>query len=159
MANHAGGISIMAFVVALAVSMGYYQFIFLPEANAKPRLPQEILEPAQTTAVTIVKDAVLQSNPNNFVPKDARAVLGLSNKVIWTNNDEATHTVTSDDPVYIDKINGPFDSLQQQTTTPGGVLPPGKTFEFTFTHEGTYPYHCTPHPYMTGKVEVVPNFA
>lgn len=159
MVNHAGGISIMAFVVAVAVSMGYYQFIFLPEANAKPHLPPEILEPAQTTKVTIVKDAVLQTNPQNFVPKDARAVLGLSNKVIWTNNDAVPHTVTGDDPQYIDKINGPFDSLQQQETTPSGFLQPGKTFEFTFTHEGTYSYHCSPHPYMQGKVEVVENFA
>jgi plastocyanin len=159
MANHAGGISIMAFVVAIAVSMGYYQFIYLPEANAKPHLPPEILEPADTISVKIVKDAVLESNPDNFVPKDARAVLGLSNKVVWTNNDEATHTVTSDDPVYIDKINGPFDSLQQQESIPGGFLLPGKTFEFTFTAPGTYPYHCTPHPWMTGKVEVVENFA
>src|SRR6185503_1791195 len=101
MANHAGGISIMAFVVALAVSMGYYQFIYLPQANAKPILPKEILEPAQTTKVTIVQDAVLQSSPRNFVPKDARAVLGLSNKVVWTNEDAAPHTVTTDDPPYV----------------------------------------------------------
>jgi plastocyanin len=159
MANHAGGISIMAFVVALAVSMGYYQFIFLPEANAKPHLPPEILEPEQTTKVSIVKDAGLQTNPDNFVPKDARTTLGLSNKVVWTNNDVTAHTVTSDDPPYVDKVNGPFDSLQQQESVPGGYLLPGKTFEFVFTHEGTYPYHCTPHPFMTGKVEVVPNFA
>lgn len=159
MANHAGGISIMAFVVALAVSMGYYQFIYLPQANAKPILPKEILEPAQTTKVTIVQDAVLQSNPRNFIPKDARAALGLSNKVVWTNDDSVPHTVTTDDPPYVDRVNGPFDSLQQQESIPGGFLLPGKTFEFTFTHPGTYPYHCTPHPWMTGKVEVVENFS
>ncbi len=149
----------MAFVVALAVSMGYYQFIYLPEANAKPHLPAIITNPPQTTAVTIIQDAVLQSNPRHFVPVDARAVLGLSNKVIWTNQDAVPHTVTSDDPPYVDKINGPFDSLQQQESIPGGFLLPGKTFEFTFTAEGTYGYHCSPHPWMQGKVEVVPNFS
>lgn len=158
MANHAAGISIIAFVVAVAVSMGYYQWIFIPQANAKPHLPDNVLHPEQTTKVTIVEGAVLQTQAQHFVPKDVRAPLGLSNKVEWTNHDSVPHTVTSDDPQYTDKINGPFDSLQQQDNIPGGFLLPGKTFEFTFTAEGTYAYHCSPHPWMQGKVEIVPNF-
>jgi len=157
MANHAGGISIVAFVVALAVSMGYYQFIYIPEANAKPHLPENYLHPAETTKVTIVEGASLATNGRFFVPKDARAAIGLSNHVLWTNTDAVPHTVTSDND-YVDKINGPFNSLEQQETTPGGFLLPGKTFEFTFTAVGEYPYHCVPHPHMQGKIEIVENF-
>jgi plastocyanin len=158
LASHAAGISVIAFVVALAVSLGYYQWVYVPQVNAKPILPDNVLHPSQTTKVTIVKDASLQSNPKNFVPKDVRGVLGVSNKVVWTNDDGVPHTVTGDDPQYIDKINGPFDSLQQQESVPGGFILPGKTFEFTFTAAGTYTYHCTPHPFMQGKVEIVQNF-
>jgi plastocyanin len=153
MANHAGGISITAFVVALAVSMGYYQFVYLPEANAKPILPEEILNPRDTTMVQIVEGASLESNPRNFVPADARGALGLANRVQWTNNDGVPHTVTNDD--YVDRVNGPFDSTQQL----GKLIGPGETFEFVFTAEGEYEYHCTPHPHMKGVVEIVPNFA
>lgn len=153
MANHAGGISIVTFVVALAVSMGYYQFIYLPEANAKPILPEEVLNPRDTTAVQIVEGASLESNPRNFVPNDVRGILGLSNRVEWTNNDVTSHTVTNDD--YVDKINGPFDSVEQM----GSLINPGTTFEFIFTAEGEYSYYCTPHPFMRGVVEIVPNFA
>ena len=39
MENQAAGISIIAFIVAVGVSMGYYQFVYLPQANAKPILP------------------------------------------------------------------------------------------------------------------------
>ena len=39
--NHNAGISIIAFVVAVAISMGYYQFVFVPQANEKPVLPHE----------------------------------------------------------------------------------------------------------------------
>ncbi len=152
MANHAGGISIVTFVVALAVSMGYYQFVYLPEANAKPHLPEVVLNPRDTTPVQIVEGANLQSNPRNFVPKEARGVLGLSNRVVWTNNDTTAHSVTNDD--YVDRINGPFDSLKK-----GGLILPGKTFEFTFTAEGKYAYYCTPHPFMRGEINIVPNFA
>ena len=153
MANHAGGISIVTFVVALAVSMGYYQFVYLPEANAKPILPEKVLNPRGTTEVQIVEGASLESNPRNFVPNDVRGVLELSNKVVWTNNDVTAHSVTNDD--YVDKINGPFDSIEQM----GSLILPGKTFEFTFTAEGEYSYYCTPHPFMRGVVEIVPNFA
>jgi plastocyanin len=158
-ANHAGGISVIAFVVAVAVSIGYYQWLYIPQVNAKPILPDNILNPTQTTQVTIVEGAVLQTQANHFVPKDARGVIGLSNKVMWTNKDSTPHTVTSDDPQYVDKINGPFDSLQQQDKIPGGFILPGKTFEFTFTATGTYSYHCSPHPWMQGKVDIVENFA
>ncbi|HEU4605418.1 MAG TPA: plastocyanin/azurin family copper-binding protein [Nitrososphaera sp.] len=153
MANHAGGISIVTFVVALAVSMGYYQFVYLPEANAKPILPDEILNPRDTTAVQIVEGASLEANEENFVPDEVRGALGLSNKVVWTNNDVTSHTVTNDE--YVDKINGPFDSVEQM----GSLIEPGSTFEFTFTAEGEYSYYCTPHPFMRGVVEIVPNFA
>lgn len=154
MANHAGGISIVTFVVALAVSMGYYQFIYLPEANAKPVLPEKILNPPDTTKIQIVEGSSLATNTRNYVPKDTRAVLELTNKVIWTNNDSTFHTVTTDDG-YEDQINGKFDSNVQMET----LIGPGKTFQFTFTAEGEYAYHCEPHPHMKGKVAVVPNFA
>jgi plastocyanin len=154
MANHAGGISIITFVVALGVSMGYYQFVYLPEANAKPILPEEILNPAGTTDVQIVEGSSLQSQTRNYIPKDVRATLEISNKVVWTNNDGTSHTVTSDDD-YEDQINGAFASTEQL----GGLIAPGQTFEFTFTKEGEYAYHCDPHPWMKGKIVVVPSFA
>ena len=154
MANHAGGISIVTFVVALAVSMGYYQFVYLPEANAKPILPEEVLNPRGTTEVQIVEGSSLESQERNFVPEDVRGVLELSNKVVWTNNDVTSHTVTSDND-YTDQINGRFSSTEQL----GALILPGTTFAFTFTKEGEYAYHCEPHPWMRGIIEIVPNFA
>lgn len=154
MVNHAGGISIVAFIVAVALSMGYYQFIYVPQANAKPVLPEEILNPRGITEVEIIEGSSLESQTRNFVPRDARATLELSNKVVWTNNDITAHTVTTDDE-YVDQISGPFASTEQL----GTLIGPGQTFEFIFTKEGEYPYHCDPHPWMRGEVIVVPNFA
>ncbi len=59
-------------------------------------------------------------------------------KVTWTNLDSASHTITSD------SVAGPTSSL----------LPEGGTYSFTFTVPGTYSYHCSPHPTMTGSVVV-----
>lgn len=158
MANHAGGISIITFVVALAVSMGYYQFVYLPEANAKPIIPEAVKEPKDTAKVTIVEGASQPSASRSFDPKEARAVLGLSNKVVWTSKDTIPHTVTSDTD-YKDPYSGPFNSQERPAEEGGAFVMPGKTYEFLFTQEGEYAYHCAPHPQMKGTVKVVPNFA
>jgi len=89
----------IAFIVTLAVSLGYYQFIYIPQANAKPILPDEVLNPKDNAQVQIVEGAALESNFRNYVPKEVRGILGLSNKIVWTNNDPTTsHTVTTDEP-------------------------------------------------------------
>lgn len=154
MVNHAAGISVMTFVLAVAVSMGYYQFVYIPQANAKPTLPEEVLNPPEVTEVSIAEGASLESNGQFFVPKDARGTMGISNKVVWTNTDVTGHTVTTDDG-YVDLISGEFNSIEQL----GAILMPGETFEFTFTEVGLYPYHCEPHPWMQASVEIVESFA
>ena len=59
MENHAAGISIITFVIAVVRVMGYYQFVYIPQANAKPQLPSEVLNPPQTTNVIIIDGLLL----------------------------------------------------------------------------------------------------
>jgi plastocyanin len=70
-----------------------------------------------------------------FVPGTIEVRAGTT--VEWTNNDPLSHSVTSD--------NGAFDS---------GLIGSGNRWRYTFTTPGTYPYHCTPHPFMKGTVVV-----
>ncbi len=74
-----------------------------------------------------------------FTPDNITIPAGT--KVVWTNNDSVSHTVTGDD------TSGPLKS---------DLIPQGKTFEFTFDKAGTYAYHCTPHPFMKGTITVTP---
>ena len=65
-------------------------------------------------------------------------------KVTWTNSDTAAHTVTSG--TAKDGPDGNFDS---------GLFMAGTTFSVdTLDEEGTYPYFCMVHPWMTGEVIV-----
>ena len=152
MNNHAAGISIIAFIVAVTASMAYYQFVYTEEANAKPQLPEEVLNPPETVKVSIVEGSAQPAQQKNFEPKEIRGTLGISNKVVWTNDDTTAHSVTSDNQ-YDDQISGPFNSIDST-----GLVLPQKTYEFTFTQDGEYPYHCEPHPWMTGKVIIVKSF-
>lgn len=152
MNNHAAGISIIAFIITVTVSMVYYQFVYTKEVNAKPQVPEEILSPAEAAKVSIIEGSSQPSQQRNFEPKDIRGTLGIDNKIIWTNVDTTAHTVTTDNQ-YTDQISGPFNSIES-----GGLILPQKTYEFTFTKDGEYPYHCEPHPWMTGKVTIVKSF-
>jgi plastocyanin len=152
MNNQAAGISIVAFIIAVTASMAYYQFVYLKEANAKPQLPAEVLNPPDSVKISILPGSSQPSQLKNFEPKEARGTLGINNKVIWTNTDTTAHSVTSDNQ-YKDQINGPFNSIDSI-----GLVLPQKTFEFTFTKDGEYAYHCEPHPWMTGKVIIVKSF-
>lgn len=57
--------------------------------------------------------------------------------VTWTNRDDIPHTVVSDDKLFKSK-----------------VLDTDEKFSYTFSKPGTYPYFCSIHPKMTGKVIV-----
>jgi len=70
-----------------------------------------------------------------FAP--TRIEVNAGGTVEWTNHDQLPHTVTADD--------GSWDS---------GPIAPDGTWRHTFDKPGTYAFHCTPHPFMTGVVVV-----
>ena len=69
--------------------------------------------------------------------------INVGDKVTWTNQDGAPHTVTSDSA-------GVFDS---------GQLGMGQSFAFTFNSAGSFPYHCANHSFMTSTVNVTSSAA
>jgi plastocyanin len=82
------------------------------------------------------------SSSLNFSPNSVTVVIGVNNTVTWSNNDAATHTVTSSSVPAGAKS---FDD---------GSLSPGATFSVTLTVPGTYKYHCSIHAWMTGTIVV-----
>lgn len=71
----------------------------------------------------------------SFGGEEMRVPVGTT--VRWVNRDPVGHTVTGDDRSWGSPLVGP-----------------GEVFEHTFERPGEYPYHCTPHPYMTSRVVV-----
>lgn len=142
-------IGVIAFVIAIGVSIGYFQFFYLPEINKKPVIAQEILEPLKTTEIKMIAGSVNPQQQDNFVPKLVEVELAVSNKVRWINEDNIGHTVTTDNNA-IDKYSGRFDSLETI-----GLVQPEQTYEFLFTQPGEFPYHCEPHPWMKGMIKVL----
>jgi plastocyanin len=114
------------------------------------QLQGEFANPPQTTNIDIEQGAANQSAHKGYLPKVISITLGVDNRVVWTNRDAEAESVVSDSG-YVDTLTG--------KKSDSGLIPPGGTFEFTFTKEGEYSYHGESHPWMSGKIEVVESFA
>ena len=76
-------------------------------------------------------------NIDNFVFGPQTITVPVGTTVTWTNKDDIPHTSVSTDGVFKSK-----------------VLDTDEKFSYKFEKAGTYPYYCTIHPKMTGKVVV-----
>jgi plastocyanin len=74
---------------------------------------------------------------DNFSFGPATLTVPVGAAVNWTNRDDIPHTVVSTDGLFKSK-----------------VLDTDEKFSFTFSKPGTFPYLCSIHPKMTGKVIV-----
>jgi plastocyanin len=74
---------------------------------------------------------------DNFSFSPAALTVAAGTTVTWINGDDIPHTVVSDDNVFKSR-----------------VLDTDEKFSYTFNKPGTYPYFCSVHPKMTGKVIV-----
>jgi plastocyanin len=74
---------------------------------------------------------------DNFVFGPETITVPVGATVTWTNKDDIPHTSVSTDGVFKSK-----------------VLDTDEKFSYTFPKAGTYPYYCTIHPKMTGKIVV-----
>jgi cytochrome c oxidase subunit 2 len=96
------------------------------------------------TPLTILEGSSVQGNPS-YDP--ATLTVKKGDKITVTNKDTLPHTVTSG--------TGPTDpnSAKQFDT---GILEAGATadIETTNINPAEYPFHCTVHPYMLGKLVV-----
>ena len=72
-----------------------------------------------------------------FTPAELTVPVGAT--VTWTNRHGARHDVAAADGSFTSPLFGE-----------------GETFSFTFSEPGEYPYVCTIHPGMEGKIIVTP---
>ena len=112
-------------------------------AQAPAQAPTAAAGPAGTP-LTILEGSSVQGSPD-FDPDTLTVKKG--DKITVTNKDTLPHTVTSG--------TGPTDptSAKQFDTS---IIEPGATADIETTNitPGAYPFHCSVHPYMTGKLVV-----
>jgi plastocyanin len=83
------------------------------------------------------KGATVDVKIDNFSFTPPTITIPAGTTVKWTNRDDIPHTVVNDDQKFQSK-----------------ALDTDESYSYTFTKPGTYPYFCSIHPKMTGKVIV-----
>lgn len=122
----------VSFALMLAVACG-------SDYSTPPSTPSPTPAPAPapggpTSTVSIQPGAEALGN-RAYAPADLNVAVGTS--VTWTNNDSEGHTADSDAPGWN-----------------SGIISARGTFSVTFQTPGTFPYHCSIHPGMVGRVTV-----
>lgn len=145
-------IAIVLIGVAIVGGSAFYALGVAPKSSAQPghNVTGIITHNATSTNVTLSKSAPIRmvsilpgasakGNPN-FDPKVLNVPKGGG--IIWTNNDNVPHTVTS----FADTGKS-FDS---------SLIMPKKTFALNTAKltEKTYDYFCTIHPFMKAKFNI-----
>jgi plastocyanin len=126
-------------------SLFYASGLIIPKSAEKPvqnssaTTSLELPKGAPIVKVTILAGASAKGNPN-FDPKILNVPKGAG--IIWTNNDNVPHTVTS-----FKDTGKSFDS---------SIIMPKKTFTLnTAKLSGKeYDYFCTIHPFMKAKFNI-----
>lgn len=98
-------------------------------------MPMAASAPAGQAGPAVATDAV---TIKNFGFGPATVTVKVGSTITWTNTDDEAHTVFfafdgSRSPILVNQAN---------------------TYRKTFSAPGTFTYHCTIHPFMTGTVVV-----
>lgn len=130
--------NIIAIIVVLVVIVGG---VIAVSSTSKPKSEEHASMTPNSNATTETPtdpNTVLISN-YKYSPTPLKIKIGT--RITWTNRDIAKHTVT-------------VDSGQPAGGPDSQLFGKNESFSFTFASVGTYKYHCSPHPYMHGVVEV-----
>jgi len=114
--------------------------------KATPRASMPMPMPTNTSAASRgaavrptyeLHQAVVHAKILNFAFKPPHLVVSPGTKVVWTNEDQDPHTVTSDRPGFGSQ-----------------ALDTGSSFTMVAKRAGTFTYHCVIHPFMHGTLVV-----
>jgi plastocyanin len=81
--------------------------------------------------------SALEVQVDNFTFGPATLTVPINSVVTWVNKDDLPHVIASTDGVFKSK-----------------ALDTDDKYSYTFSKAGTYPYFCSIHPKMVGKIVV-----
>lgn len=128
-------------IIAVLAMVGAAGFMLLRDGDKLPASPNGKQGAVETGTKAEPLTGTVQIDIRNSAYMLSSVTVKKGTTVTWTNRDAMEHDVAPNEP----------SELFQQ----GPMLARGEAYSVTFNEPGTYAYHCTPHPFMTGTVEVV----
>ncbi len=144
----AQGIALAVIIVIVLIALivlGYFYFNINSNPAQTPKVNTPAINTPSTTPATNTPATNTASNPKtynldikNFAFSPSTLTIKTGDTVIWTNNDDVPHTVTSDSGNELDSSS----------------LNKGATYSHTFESSGEFDYHCSFHLMMKSKIIV-----
>ena len=139
---------VIAIIAAIVVGGGVWWFLTnkatAPSSGAGAGLPTtSSASDLAERAVGDVRSGTVEIDMKNSAYSRKNITIKKGTKVVWINQDSIRHNVVADS----NNTNG--------LPTSNELIGKGETYTFTFNTVGTVAYHCTPHQFMTGTIEVV----
>ncbi|MGB8309668.1 MAG: plastocyanin/azurin family copper-binding protein [Methanoregula sp.] len=100
--------------------------------------------PTTTASTPAPVTGAVTVNIQNFAFSPASITISHGTTVTWVNQDSVNHQI----------LNDAAGTFAEGALFSSDSLLNGKSYSFTFDTPGTYPYHCSIHPYMKGTVIV-----
>lgn len=122
-------------IIAAVVAVGA-AILLWKNTSQQGGFATQVKEAQSTLAVDQSMDVKVPITNFMFSPQIIKVKKGA--KVTWTNQDNAPHTVTSDEGTFLNSSR----------------MDKGGSYDKTFTESGTFRYHCIVHPGMLGAVIV-----
>ncbi len=107
---------------------------YTPAAVEQPKTEPAAAQTASATETAAIPNSI-KITSTDFQPNSMSVPTGTT--VTWINTDTADQAIASE--------NGEFDS---------GNIVPGGQYQYTFSQAGTFAYHSTINPTMTGRIIV-----
>ncbi len=128
-------------IVGGGVAFGVWFINSQQQPSTQPVLPVTSSPDSGVSIPEQPSEITIRMRNTTFAPSAVTVKKGT--KVTWLNEDSLQHNVVASN---VDNTGG----LPTQNSLFGN----GGSYSFTFETVGTFDYHCTPHPFMTGRVVV-----
>ncbi len=130
-------------IVIILIIGGFVIFMNINPATTGSSMSQQTTSNPSTSQSQNSETSNLPSQTynveiKNFAFSPSALTIKKSDKVIWTNQDSAMHTIVSDSG--------------NEIISPSLIT--GNTYVHVFNTAGTYNYHCGIHPNMKGEIIV-----
>lgn len=106
---------------------------------------------ATDSVVDLTNQTEVSMDIRDFKFEKPKIKIKKGTKVTWTNQDSVKHNVILDDTAK----GAPSPDEVRPDIFAGPLLAKGESYSFTFNEVTANGYHCSPHPYMKGMINVV----
>lgn len=112
-----------------------------------------LIKPDEQVDLTNNERVTVKMNGYKYSPMNIKVKVGTT--VIWVNDDEMKHNVMLEHEHSETPHDAPTIGEIDPNKLAGPMLTKGESYSFTFREISHNHYHCSPHPWMKGIVEVV----